>query len=381
MKIIILSASTKSSSTKSIIKAGEKRGHEMVVLNPAYLYLLVSDAVNGYDRIYDGFNKKDKPTRIKAKDIDAVISRIGNNLAYGCSVLQHFRDNLSIFTTQSPNGLITASDKLLSLQKISAKKIKVPKTVISDNGVHAEWSVEQIDGLPAVAKMLHGSQGIGVIPLESKLQTNAMLESFYKNKNKLLLQQYIDGDSKDIRAIVIDNKVITAMERTAPKDDIRANISLGGSGKKITLSKEDKDICVRSANACGLTVAGVDLMKDKNGKTYVIEVNGNYGYKIEEITGDDISTPLIEYVENNYKKPTNDSTNSENAKDEATNYLLDSLINSYADNPSVLNSIILCKGKITETQKLSKSEEGLEIINDFINGIKNNGVTYYFNTH
>ncbi len=302
MNITILSAAPNSKATKSIIAAGEKRNHKMTVLDPAYLYLLVSDAVNGYDRIYDGWQSGNKPIRINAKNVDAVISRIGKNLSYGVSVLQHFKENLSIFTTQSPEGIKTASDKLLSIQKISKAKIKVPKTVIADNGVHVDWMLEQVGGLPAIAKMLNGSQGIGVFPLESKLQTKAMLESFYKSKTKVLLQQMIDGEAKDIRAIVIDNEVVTAMERTAPKDDIRSNISLGGTGKKIELSEADKDICIRSANACGLQVAGVDIMKNKEGQSFILEVNSNYGYSIEQITGVDISTPLIKYCEKNVSK-------------------------------------------------------------------------------
>jgi ribosomal protein S6--L-glutamate ligase len=299
MNIVILSAAPGSEATKSIIRAGEKRKHQMTVLNPEHLYLLISDSVNGYDRIFDGYNKDNKPDRIKAKDVNAVISRIGNNLDYGAAVLQHFRENLKVFTTQTPHGITTAADKLLSLQKISAAKIKVPKTIIADNGVHLDFMVDQVGGLPAIAKTIFGSQGIGVIPLESKLQTNATLESFHKNKIKIILQQMIDGGAKDIRAIVIDGKVITAMERTAPKGDLRANISLGGSGRKVDLTDADKDICIRAAEACGLAVAGVDIMKDKEGTTYVIEVNSNYGYHVETITGDDISTPLIEYCENN----------------------------------------------------------------------------------
>jgi len=311
MNIVILSAATKSAATKSIIAAGEKRGHKMTVLDPSYLYLLISDATNGYDRIFNGYGKNEKPERIKAKDIDAVISRIGNNLNYGASVLHHFRYNLKIFSTQSPEGILTASDKLLSSQKISSSKIKVPKTIIADNGVHLDFMIEQVGGLPAIAKMLQSSQGIGVIPLESKMQTNATMQSFYKGKTKVLLQQFIDGGRKDIRAIVIDDKVIVAMERSSQNEDIRANISLGGSGRKIVLSDEDKDICVRAANAVGLHVAGVDIMKDKEGTTYVIEINGNYGYHVEELTKTDISTPLIEYCEKNHKKPISNSNITE----------------------------------------------------------------------
>ena len=302
MKILILSAAPKSSATQSIIRAGKKRKHEMLVLDPAHLYLLISDAVNGYDRIYDGYDSKNKPVRIKAKDIDAVISRIGRNLSYGVSVLQHFRYNLGIFATQTPQGIKTASDKLLSLQRISEAKIRVPKTVIANNAVHAQMIVEQVGGLPAIAKTIRGSQGVGVMILADVQQTNMTLETFHKQGIKLLIQQFIDAQAKDIRAIVIDSKVVSAMERTAPKGDLRANISLGGSGRKIELSDADKEICINAAEACGLAVAGVDILKDTDGKTYVIEVNSNYGYKIESITGDDISTPLIKFCERNAGK-------------------------------------------------------------------------------
>ena len=301
MTIIILSAAPKSTATKSIINAGVKRGHNMIVLDPKYLYLVVSDAESGYDRVFDGYDQRNKPVRIKAKDIDAVISRIGKNLAYGTSVLHHFRYNLGIFTTQSPEGIKIASDKLLSLQKISSAKIKVPKTVIADNSVHIDWLVNQIGGLPAIAKTLRGSQGVGVIILESERQTNTTLETFYKQKTKLLLQQFIDSNATDIRAIVIDNKVVVAMKRTSNTNDFRANISLGGSGEKIILSDADKEMCIKASNACGLTVSGVDLLKDANGTSYIIEVNTNYGYHVESITGVDISTPLIKYCEENYK--------------------------------------------------------------------------------
>ncbi len=302
LNIVVLSAAPFSSATRSIMEAGSLRSHKMVVLDPKYLYLIVSNNEKGYDQIFDGYNRLKKPVRIKAKDVDAVISRIGKNLFYGTSVLHHFRYNLGIFTTQTPQGLKIASDKLLSLQCISTAKIRVPKTVIADDSVHIEWLIEQVGGLPAVCKVLRGSQGVGVMILESKLQTNTTLQTFYKQRTKLLLQEFIDSDARDVRAIVIGGEVVVAMERTAPDGDLRANVSLGGSGKKIILSEEDKDICVRASEACGLKVSGVDLLKDKDGNSFVIEVNGNYGYRIEKITNVNISVPLIMFCEANYNK-------------------------------------------------------------------------------
>lgn len=303
LNIAILSAAPNSEPTKSIIAAGEKRGHTMTVLNPGSLYLYISDKESGYDRIYDGSDGSDKPIRIKAKEIDAVISRIGANLEYGAAVLEHFNRNLNIFCTQSANGIKIAANKLISLQRLSQAGIRTPQTVIGNNIVHAAWLIDKIGGLPAIAKTLKGSQGIGVVPLKDPEQTNAMLQSFYKSQVNLLLQQYIEAGARDIRTIVINSKVIVAMERTAVKGSVRANISQGGSGKKVELSQDDQDICINAARAVGLAGAcGVDLIKDKDGTSYIIEANGNYGYKVESITGIDISTPLIEYVEGNWKR-------------------------------------------------------------------------------
>jgi ribosomal protein S6--L-glutamate ligase len=302
MKILVLSAAPSSAATKSIVKAGERRGHTMVVKNPAYLYLLISDTVMGYDRVYDGFERDAKPERLPAKEYDAIIPRIGGNLSYATAVLEHLNNNLGIFSTQTSIGIKTAADKLISGQKFSQAKLKVPKTVLGDRAVHVQWMVEQVGGLPAIAKGLTGSQGKSVYPLKDPQQTNVFLENFFSRKEKLLLQKFIDGGCKDIRAIVIDGEVVTAMERTAAKGELRANISRGGSGRKIELSEEDQDICIRAARACGLEVAGVDIMKSVDGLTYTIESNGNYGYQIEEITKDDISTPLIKYCEKNHKK-------------------------------------------------------------------------------
>jgi len=309
MKILVLSAAPNIDATKSIVAAGKNRGHEMIVKHPSHLLMLISDSINGYDRIYDGFDQEDKPDRMTIKSYDAIIPRLGNDLGYGCSIVRHINENLGIFSTQTADGIRVAADKLLCQQKLSKEGVRTPKTVIGNKSIFPDWMIKQIGGLPAIAKELTGSQGNAVYPLESNYQTNVFLKNFNKKSKNLLIQGFIDGGSKDIRAIVIDGKVVVAMERTAIKGELRANISQGGSGKKIDLSPEDQELCIKAARACGHEVAGVDLMRDPAGKSYCIEVNSNYGYGVETITGVDISTPLIEYCERNYK--TGNSANKE----------------------------------------------------------------------
>lgn len=317
MRILVLTTAPNNIATKSIVRAGHAKGHEVTVKDPKWLYLLISDSVNGFDRVYDGYNQDDKPIKLNLSDYDCVIPRLGNNLHYSLSVLEHLNNNLRIFSTQSASGIRTASDKLISQQKFSQWRLKTPKTVLGDRVLHPDWAIKTVGGLPAIGKTITGSLGNGVYILESALQTNIFLQNFSKAKNKLLLQSFINtGDqAKDIRAICIDGQVIVAMERTAKKGEIRANIDKGGSGKKIELSDQDKEICIRACNAVGLRCAGVDILKDKDGVSYVTEINGNYGYKIEKLTGVDISTPLIEYCERSYKNKPNPKNTEQQNKD------------------------------------------------------------------
>jgi ribosomal protein S6--L-glutamate ligase len=298
-----------------LIEAIKEQGHSYEVYNPNELYLLVSESENGYDRIYNGSADLETPVRLKAKDYDAIISRIGDSLNHGAAILRHLNQNLGIYCAQSAEGLLTASNKLKTTQNLSFFGLKVPKTVYAKTPIHIKFLLDKVDGLPAVAKLLQGSQGIGVNILETPLATNTVLESFAKSKIDVKIQKYIEAGGKDIRAIVVGNKVSVAMERSASKGDFRANISKQGSGKKVELSPDDEQICIRAAKAVGLDFAGVDIMKDKEGKTYVVEVNGNPGTKIIGITGHNYFTDLIQFVETNHsKKPAQVTTSNNSVK-------------------------------------------------------------------
>jgi len=331
LKIVILTANRKGEATKSIMSAGEKKGHEMICLNPLHLYLYVSNAGNDFDKLFDGYGTNDAPKQIKAKDIDAVIPRInGKTFEFGLSVLEHFYNNLGIFCTQSPDGLRIASEKMLSLQKTRAKGINTPRTVMVNNPKHIKFLVDLVtpDADPYVKapepqiimKTNKGSQGNGVMILKGEQSINSVMQTFAAKKIPIIIQQKIDTGlyATDIRAIVINNKVVVAMERTGQKNEFRANISQSGTGKKIELTEEEQKLAVNAANAIGLTVCGVDMLrKDYTKQLFIIEQNGCYGYKVEKITKTDISTPLIEYCEEQYL--------SGNQNKEANNFVTNGL--------------------------------------------------------
>ncbi len=295
MTLLILNAAEKSYATQSIIHAGEKRGHKMMVLDPEYFSPLVSNIENGYDRVYDLLPKT--ATRIAIKQIDAIIPRIANNVIYNSYVLEHLTENLGIYSTQSGAGIRAAANKWHTTQTVSRYGIKTPKTIYLKNASNLDFLIEKLDSWPIVLKYVYGSQGVGVVLLNDRKSAISTCEALLKNKADIILQEYIESKGSDIRAIVVGDKVVTAYRRTAPKGEFRSNLSLGGTGELVQLSMDDQIICIKASKAIGLEVSGVDLIKDSKGTTFLVEINSNFGIKGQKITGIDFGEQMIEYIE------------------------------------------------------------------------------------
>ncbi len=307
MKIVILSTLPNSKANQLLKKAGEARGHEMTIMNPDEMYVYISN-VHRKDRLYLG------EKRIYKNEIDAVITRIGAS-KHARAIITHLRQNMGVYTTQTVSGIANAADKLKTTQLLSLHGIKTPKTIYAKETINPEFLIKQVGGLPVIVKGLSGSQGANVIILETILSANSVLESYYKAKQTVLIQEYIEPDksgAKDIRAIVVGGKVITAMQRKAPKGSFKSNVSLGAEAISYELTEEQKELSIKAAAAVGLDTAGVDIMTDQQGVNYVIEVNSNHGWKIQDVVKENIAEAYIQFCEDNYNKPdTRDMINSE----------------------------------------------------------------------
>jgi len=106
----------------------------------------------------------------------------------------------------------------------------------------------------------------------------------------------------DIRALVVGGRVVASVKRQSLDDDFRSNTHQGGVGVAVKLTDEENKAAVRAAKAMGLPICGVDMMRSDNGPL-VLEVNSSASLKTPEtVTGRDVATQIIEYVEINAKR-------------------------------------------------------------------------------
>jgi ribosomal protein S6--L-glutamate ligase len=149
-----------------------------------------------------------------------------------------------------------------------------------------------------VIKLLEGTQGIGVILAPDGNVAEAVIETLQSTKQNVLIQRFIaESKGRDIRALVVGDRVVAAMRRRAAADEFRSNLHRGGSSEVVELDKEFERVAVKSAQIMGLRVAGVDMLEGDDGPL-VLEVNSSPGLEgIETATGLDIAGAIIDYIE------------------------------------------------------------------------------------
>jgi len=294
MKIAILSRNPNLYSTSRLKEAGEARGHEMLVIDHTKCYIVNESRTPA---VYYGNEK--------IEGINAIIPRIGASVTfYGASIIRQF-EMMKIFSTVKSVALTRSRDKLRSIQIMSREHLGIPKTAFAKHPKDVPHLIRTVGGAPLIIKVLEGTQGLGVVLAETQKAAKSVIEAFMGMNTNILVQEFIkEAGGADIRAFVVNGKVVGAMKRQGKEGEFRSNLHRGGTSQEIKLKRSERAAAVKAAAAMGLSIAGVDMLQSERGPL-ILEVNSSPGLKgIEECTGVDVATKIIEYVEENAGKKT-----------------------------------------------------------------------------
>lgn len=289
MKVYILSRKASLYSTRRLYESALSRDWDVRVLD--YLKFSI-EIVKGELKIHYNGEVLDAP--------DAIVPRIGaSRTFYGTAMVRHL-EMMKAFSVAGSLAISRSRDKLRSLQILSQHDVGMPKTVFASNKSDAKDIIKLSGGTPLVLKILEGTQGVGVVLVETQKAAKSVLDAFYGMDVNLLVQEYIEeAGGADIRAIVVDGEVVGAMKRQGAEGDFRSNLHQGGSATVHKLSRKEKSTALAAAKAMGLGVCGVDMILSKRGPL-VMEVNSSPGLEgIEKATGIDIAAKIMDYIERN----------------------------------------------------------------------------------
>jgi len=287
LKIAVLSRNTRLYSTKRLVEAGLKRGHDLYVIDPLRCYMNIS--VHNPEIHYKGR---------KLEDFDAVIPRIGQSVTfYATAVLRQF-EMIGVFSLNESVAISRARDKLRSLQLLARKGIGMPVTGFAHSPDDTDDLLAIVGDVPLIIKLTEGSQGQGVVLAETRHAAESVIDAFRGLDAHFLVQEFIkESRGTDIRCFVIGNKVVASMKRKARKGEFRANLHRGGTAEALSITPAERDMAVKAAKIMGLNVAGVDLIRSTKG-SLVLEVNSSPGLEgIEAATQKNIAGEIIAFIE------------------------------------------------------------------------------------
>jgi ribosomal protein S6--L-glutamate ligase len=293
MKLAILSRAPRSYSTQRLKAAALERGHTVRVLDTLRFSIDLSG--DEPDLQYRG-----KPL----STYDAVLPRIGASITYfGMAVVRQF-EQMDVYTPNPSNGIANSRDKLRSIQILSRHDVGMPATTFVRNRADVLPAIERVGGAPVVIKLLEGTQGIGVILAPDKKVAEAVIETLQSAKQNVLIQSFIgESRGRDVRALVIGDRVVAAMRRVANDDEFRSNVHRGGHTELVELDPEYEQVAVTAAQIMGLRIAGVDMLEGNDGPL-VMEVNSSPGLEgIEGATELDVAGAMIDYISNQVSFP------------------------------------------------------------------------------
>ena len=194
----------------------------------------------------------------------------------------------------SPKSFTLGHNKFLTMLHLQEKNVPIPTTYLVETVTGAKKLLEKVN-YPIIMKIPSGTQGKGVMFADSIASAKSILDTLEVFKQPYIIQEYVETNATDIRAIVVDSKVVASMRRKALSDELRANIHMGGIGVSCELDEETEEIAIRSAKAIGAEVCAVDILEGN--KPMVIEVNLSPGLDgITKATKKNVAKIIAEYL-------------------------------------------------------------------------------------
>jgi [lysine-biosynthesis-protein LysW]--L-2-aminoadipate ligase len=200
-------------------------------------------------------------------------------------------------TVNRPAVVANCSDKVVTTSLLAAAGVPVPRSLVAFSTDGALRAIESI-GYPVVLKPPVGSWG----RLLARVNDRDAAEALLDHKATLgsvahsvfYIQEHIDKPGRDIRAFVVGDEVICAVDRHAAH--WVTNTARGATTTNRPVTPAIRAISIAAAGAVGGGVLAVDLLEDGE-RLLVSEVNHTMEFRNSvDVTGVDIATRVVEHT-------------------------------------------------------------------------------------
>ncbi|HET7553699.1 MAG TPA: RimK family alpha-L-glutamate ligase [Gemmatimonadaceae bacterium] len=296
MKIPILSSRT-GWHTDQLVRALRERGHEGLTLQYESLVARLGTR--------QGLGAEGE----ELMEAPAVLARIIPNgsleqIIYRVDAL-HWLEDQGVMVMNSPRCIERSVDKFYTSAILQRAGLDTPETVVCERTDDAMDAFRAMGDV--IVKPLFGSMGLGMVRVSDEDSAWRVFRALEAIRGVYYLQRAVrqgtgggtgtgeEGEGRDVRAFVIGDRVVGAIERSAP--GWRTNVARGGRARAFELPSEWCAMALRAARAVGAEYAGVDLLPADDGTVYLLEVNGIPGWRgLQQATSIDVAAAIVDHL-------------------------------------------------------------------------------------
>jgi len=200
------------------------------------------------------------------------------------------------------NSLYTAimcGNKLFTHMELSKTGVAIPKAFCAFSNQSA-LDILNKNGYPKVIKPVVGSWGRMIALLKDKEAAEAVIEDrehMYPLYQVYYFEEFVKRPPRDIRCVVVGEKVAAAIYRYSGVNEWKTNMALGGKAEACKVTNEMENLCLRAAKTMKGEILGVDLMESDENGLLVHEVNNTTEFKnTVRVTEIDIPSLIIDHL-------------------------------------------------------------------------------------
>ena len=197
------------------------------------------------------------------------------------------------------NTGIFAGNKLYTHMLLKKAGVPTPYNTVAFSQESALEALEKI-GYPKVIKPTVGSWGRMISLLNDRDSAEGIIEMrerMYPIYQIYFLEEFVKRPPRDIRAIMVGDKVVAAIYRYSGDGKWKTNMALGGRAEECKVTSELENMCIKAKNAVKGEIVGVDLMESEERGLVVHEVNNTTEYKnTVRVTGVDVPSLMLDYA-------------------------------------------------------------------------------------
>ncbi len=287
MESMIITPNSKDPEVQLLTKELESRGYKVQYFIPSTIKVGI-----GFQRSFYQQFESLKPKAALVRGFGAADTQ---KIFFRLDILRAIEE-YNVKLINSRESLEIASDKFLTSVFLENYNIPTPKTIICEDPHKALEAFDEL-GCDCVLKPLYGSKGIGITRLNDKAFAENVIYTLNQLNQVFYLQQFVEHYNRDIRILVLGDRVIAGMYRIS--DSWKTNIYAGAKAEPIEISDDMEKLAVNAAKITKTEIAGVDIIESEQGLT-VLEVNSIPGFTaLQRVNDINIASEIINYfIEN-----------------------------------------------------------------------------------